>query len=276
MKDIGTYTIGINKEALQEYLIGYIEEQFSKNGWKSYDSDDAFLVIKKEKELLAFSINIGENVLKDYFALRGWARDYPVQSFILVSSKFDKFISLYKDKDVKCLLADIQDIFTKNFTESIIEEVKRRTITYAKEKAAEEVVEIDFKNYGELPKLLENITNLLKSLPANALQRGPGSASKKGNKFQKDIVSLLNLTILRTKYAGGQNQPDGIGLIMEQGGGKSKWFPIEIKTFTSENDTECYYPLKNVIGQIDKYSITLLLAKNYVNLLWFWLHCDSI
>jgi hypothetical protein len=254
-ESLGLYNIGLNRGEMESFLIDYLINLSQKEGWEVRDSDNNFLVIRKDKQLIAFSVCLDESGLKEYFVLRGWAGEYNPESFILISLKFDKFISSYGSKDLKCLLNKLPEVFQEDFFKKTLNEVNKRIEVYNKEKKAEDSIKIEFKKFGDLIKLVDNLNELLNYLPARALQKGSESSSKKGNRFQKDIIALLNLSILRTKYVGGQNQPDGLGFIFREGHDeKSRWFPIEIKSFTPKDEAKPFYPLSEVARQIDKYS----------------------
>jgi len=257
LSNVGLYSIGLNRKEVEIYFIEHLSKIFEDNGWEIRDSDDNFIVIKKSGIHIAFSINLDENGLKEYFTLRGWASDYSAESYVLISTNFDKFLSAYKDKDPKCYLSNVFDIFDRLFIEEIINEVTKRAKVSTKEEEAEKILDIEFKKFGELPKLLEDYSNLIKLLPARALHKTSEPIPRQGKKFEKDIVKILNFTILRTKYAGGSNEPDGIGIVSRYNNEKNVWFPMEIKTFTPNEENNGFFPLNDAIRQIDKYSNSL-------------------
>lgn len=127
------YTIGINQERVQEYLVDFLLNEFEKSGWKNRDSDENFFVIKKAEKSIALSLCTSGNGLKDYFALRGWAIDYDPQSYVIISQNFDKFISSYSDKDLKCVLMPLTEIFKDNFISGMLEEISKRVDVYQKD-----------------------------------------------------------------------------------------------------------------------------------------------
>ena len=256
-EDVPLYSIGLNRQEVEVYLIEHLIKKFESSGWKARDSDENFCIVKKDSDAMAFSICLDGNGLKDYFTLRGWGIEYNPHLFIVMSPTFDKFISAYQDKDLKCLLINLDSLFDENFVPSLLKKVNERIKFYNKERQAEASIDIEFKKFGDLQKVLEHQEELIRMLPNRALQKTQESVTIQGRRFEKDIVKILNFTILRTKYAGGGNEPDGLGIINKHDNTKTSWFPMEIKTFTPDDENNPFYPLKEAIRQIDKYSKSL-------------------
>jgi len=247
------YKIGLNIVNIEEYLTSKIKNLFLSKSFEERDSDDNFLVMKNNGIMLAVSVSLECNGLRDYFSLRGWAYDYDPLSYIIISKEFDSYIISYQDKDLKCSLISFDDIFDEIKLNSLLKKIKEKNDLLKKQKKIESNISLQFRKFGDLSKLLDDYSDMIKLLPLRALQQTDESVKRQGDKFEKDIVKILNFTILRTKYLGGGNEPDGLGIIQRFNNSKSKWYPIELKTFTPENVDTPYYPLKKVTVQIVKY-----------------------
>ena len=72
MSKVPIFTIGLNRQEEQIYLIEFLLKKFEEAGWIIRDSDENFFIIKNDKVSIAFSVCLDGNGLKDYFTLRGW------------------------------------------------------------------------------------------------------------------------------------------------------------------------------------------------------------
>ena len=250
----GVLCLGLKIEAVEEFFIEVITEKFVEKDFVERDSDKNFTVLKNKKdgECLALSVSIERNGLRNYFSLCGWANEYNPSTCIVVSNSFDKYLSSYKDKDLKCTLINFHEICDDAFISRVLENVREKRRILKNQKETEKKLKLEFRKFGEIGELEKSHQDIVDSITKRALQSMDESVKTQASKFEKDIVKILNFTILRTKYLGGKDQPDGLGMILRQDQ-RSKWYPIEIKSFTPENESKPFYPLKKATTQITKY-----------------------
>ena len=256
LKKESILALGLKAETVQEFFIEVITQKFAEKGFSERGSDKNFLVLKNKDggQILALSFSIESNGLKDYFWLRGRANEYNPSMYIIVSNSFDKYLSSHKDKDFKCVLVKFHEIFGDSFISKLITDINKRDKVINKEKETEKKLKLKFRKFGDINKLEEHQSETINSITKRALQSMDGETrEKQASKFEKDIVKILNFTILGTKYLAGNNETDGLGRILRHDGQKSKWYPIEIKSFTPKKESEPFYSLKDATVQIAKY-----------------------
>ena len=251
----GVLCLGLKIGAVEEFFIEFITEKFIEKDFVERDSDKNFTALKNKKngECLALSVSIERNGLRNYFSLCGWANEYNPSTCIVVSNSFDKYLQSYKDKDLKCTLINFLEICDDTFIDRLLEDVREKRRILKDQKETEKKLKLEFRKFGEIDELEKNHQDIVDSITKRALQIMDESVKMQASKFEKDIVKILNFTILRTKYLGGNNQPDGLGMVLRQDNQRSKWYPIEIKSFTPENESKPFYPLKKATTQITKY-----------------------
>ncbi len=129
--------------------------------------------------------------------------------------------------------------------------VKEKVRINSQKNTIEKEADVKFDRYGDLVEIKKNIGEILENLPRYALQIGEEHGSLKGNRFQKYVVSLLNLTLFKAKLAGGKNQPDGFVFFYDDK--KPRWYLIEVKSFKDKKG-DGFYSMKESASQIRKYA----------------------
>ena len=245
------FQISINPLELEKFLTKTIISIFTSIGFTEMKHERKFTELSKNGENVSINVSSGNLGLDDYFALRGWQPQNSSTLYFLFCYSADYDLQTMSQKDPNCILLPIST-FLKNdlniFLEQIISE---RTSIILQNNNAESVANLQFEGYYELMGVKSNLTDIIKRLYPLALQQEDLTPGEQGRVFQKYIVTLLNLTIFKAKYLAGRDEPDGIIQLLE----KDKlpiWIPLEIKTFKPKKDN--YYEVKNLSGQLDKYS----------------------
>jgi len=254
-EDTPSFELIINSIRVKNFFQDELFTKFQQNGWKLESFDDSFAIFSKESIKLALAINLKQALMNDYFLLRGQSADFKPTSFLIASLNFDFLLKSLSEKDLRCNIINLQQVILD--LGAVEKRLTERCNILAKNKEVEDITELQFSTFGDLMYIQEHIKDVLENLPNYALQIGDISPSGKGNRFQKHIVSLLNLTLFKAKLVGGPNQPDVV--IYFLGDHKPRWYLGEVKSFKDKEGTG-FYQLKNSTAEIRKYATSFKKA----------------
>lgn len=245
------FQLTLNYFEVKNFIQSSVLNIFEKNAWNILFFDDSFAILKKNEIKIALSISIKQAYLQDYFLLRGWSQEYHPETFIIAGINFDFLIQSLSGKDFKCNLLSLTELLETEDIGNLEARIKSKINEINAYKEIEQTASLTFSRYGDLSEIFNNLRDILANLEKYALQIGSENAKVKGERFQKYVISLLNLTLFKAKLAGGPNQPDGMIFFFDDK--KPRWYLIEVKSFKDKIGNG-FYPLKESTSQIKKYS----------------------
>lgn len=249
--NLADFQLNLKMQEAENIFRAMLIEKFGNLGYKNSESKNSFIKLSNGSERLFFRVGTNHFALNDYYALRGWQGPQNLDLYLLVCYSADVDLIALSQKDPRCILIPITNIVQNDFLSTLGQIIAERKGVIQNNHTAESIAGLNFQDYFELTEVKNKLNTIVDELPKLALQQGDSHSGKQGRDFQKYIITLLNLTLFRAKYLGGNNQPDGLIQLLESSKNPT-WIPIEIKTFKPKKNT--FFEVKDVSGQLDKYS----------------------
>lgn len=247
---VGGVLITPSLSGLELCLKSDVTENFESNGYKVVESTNDFTLLKKNDNTISIVVKGGNLKLNDFYTIRGWNNTTNSGIYVLFGFSADTDLIAMSQKDPRCILFHITDFGNIDPYKRLFEVISERKSLVNTNRGAEELAGFKFDEL-ELLEVKNKFDQIMDELPILALQKGDESASSQGKKFQKHIISLLNLTLFRSKLLSGNNEPDGLMQLFDMNK-KPSWVPIEVKTFKQVGEPK--FNIKNLSRQLDKYS----------------------
>jgi len=244
------FNIIVDITGVKKSLFLELESKLKSRGWSVEDKYQNNMFIRKDGFKLGVFLTLEPVKLDNYFSIRGWKSK--LDAYVMVSQLFTPEITSYISKDLRCCCIGIRQIFNDKIYEDFLNTVNLRIKELNRNKEIEQVIKQPEQEYGNILNVKKYLDDIFDNIIKYAKQKGDTSASRQGKLFQKHVVSLFQLSLMKIKYLGGKNETDGMGYIFKEGRDKTIWCPFEIKT----TKKEIYLVSKNSL-QLRKYCITL-------------------
>lgn len=252
---VGSVLITPSLSGLELCLKSYITKAFKSNRYKVIESTNDFALLKRNNDAISIVVKGGNLKLNDFYTIRGWNNTTNSGIYILFGFSADTDLIAMSQKDPRCILFHITDFENIDPYKRLFEVISDRKSLISTNRGAEELAGFKFGEL-ELLEVKNKFDRIMDELPILALQKGSESSSSQGKKFQNYVISLLNLTLFRSKLLSGNNEPDGLmQLFYNDTNKKPSWIPIEVKTFKQIGEPK--FNIKNISRQLDKYSNAL-------------------
>lgn len=265
LREMPKYVLGINLDRVYSILLEELEKRVKSKGWIVEKKEEKRVLIKNSSLSLAVSINLGFSNLERYFALRGWHNE-PLDAYLLISETFSADLVSYVNKDLRCNCAGLQNIFNQDIFDELINHIKIRVEQLNSSNQVEHSLALHGEIYGNLIEVKKHFEEICNNLILYAKQKADVSHSKQGRDYQKYIVALFQLSLMKTKLLGGRNEPDAMGYIFRLNEKKKIWCPFEIKSSKRE-----IFPVSEEALQVRKYcsALTNSLVQQEVDVRYF-------
>jgi hypothetical protein len=245
----------LDRGACASALVRQVKAGIDASGWKVV-TGEGLVQLSTSFENMPIGIGVFARAAKirDYLAVRGSLED-PLQSvMMLLAPYFEDVLQYYVQNSPEAVLIDTLDVLEKGFPIVPILEERARYVEASKRVSS--LVGTHFEELRIADDIAKEMDDLLRQLPFLALQIGAGSSSAIGIKFQRAVITVLNLfTPLKVMPVGGANHEDGVLRLYFPGTiDRAQWYPVGIKSFKGSLQEDPYYPLKEADQQMRRYA----------------------
>lgn len=247
------YMLLVNVNETEAYLKNSFTGLITTQGFSVAKSSDGYFSLSKGPQNLSVLVACKNAGMKEYYALRGWANPQGTDMLLLLCSSADSELIATAQKDPRCMLFSIMDMGMPDFLNALSKALTDRVRVITQLSEAERAAELNPTDMTkDIFELRGKLDEMLAELPALALQSSTGTAPAQGRKFQKYILTLLNMSFFRAKSLTGGNEPDGLIQLFRFSNQKTTWIPIEIKTFKPNGAPSI--SVSEFSTQLDRYS----------------------